>query len=222
MASRRTAHAVIVWLAATSAGCSTRPDDPAKAELAADEVEVTPVELFRGDTERIAPHLGFAGWAAVKVDFKGGKLPIHLQVIVRHKGKVVRTQDLHSTKLDKPTEITFTLKEVPNPSADALVRAEAPLKAGETAFLATVDGGMGTSNSWFKRVLKNEDVGMSVSRVASQSAKLKRGEDLDIWAFYSDKGIINMAKGESFEEVAERVEWSMLLRLFLRERKIDP
>src|SRR5439155_14299656 len=90
-------------------------------------IRVTPCSLFQGDTQRIAPHLGFMGTACIKVDFQGKELPIKLEYVAWHNGKVQKTHPTSDQSLYGPAEITFSIKEVEQAPRNGLPEGEKQL-----------------------------------------------------------------------------------------------
>jgi hypothetical protein len=199
-------------LAITIASDSTARDDSGKTELKAGEARAQLRPLFRGDTERIAPHLGLTASGCLEVQFGSKKQPIFLRFVVWHNGKAVRTQDALIADLHRPTEITFSLKEESVAPRSGLPAAELAAE-GQAVYHAIVAIPGQTGSCWFKMPVLKTDLGLTCSQTAQIPTVLKEGQEFDFWGMYAGDGAGSSSGEESLEEKAKRVEWAIVLRL---------
>lgn len=198
--------------------CQPDCDPPAKADAPPAGVSVQLLPLFRGDMQRIEPHLGLSSSACLNVDPHGKKIPLFLHFLVWHNGKVVRNQYMNPTQVEEATEITFSLKEeLVLPGQKIL--GEAYDGKGQVYRAVVALPGQSSSSFFVRPVLKENAAGVGpMYQKKPKAADLKEGQDFDFWGLFAGDGDIGRTSGEeTLEEKAKRVEWAIVLRLSLQD-----
>lgn len=168
--------------------------------------------LFQGDTVRLEPHLGFAGTACVRLDFKGLELQVKPSLMILRDGKF---QDILISQLSMPVsgEFTFSLKEISRRDGQITYRAV----MARNVFAVTT----GPSSWAYEFSLPEHKKGHTMTTFGSHfnqvAAPIDLNKSIETWALYASESIpkADYLQGESrsLVELVMRSEWGLVLKL---------
>jgi hypothetical protein len=161
------------------------------------EVTFTPSDLFRGELARLEPHLELTGSGCVKVDF-AGKKKLMVELVIWEKGKP-RPLGPAWTESASPGEITFTVRKVK--------------EDGKGKYRVIVAPGFGSYTTDVDVPALKDPRPASTTRGLSKVVQDREGVPVAVWLLSSGEGVWWFKGGETLEERAKRVEWSLMLQV---------
>jgi len=193
-------------------------DAPSKAQLL-----IFSSELFTGDMKRLEPHFGLTASGCFRLDRavqgapdlkKAVPLPVRVQLQRWEKG--TPRADLSSLNFSfaDTREVAISVRETPHPKEGARYRVT-----------TTIISKCGSSSYMMEDVpmprLENElDSRFTTMRKLDKPVELKDNQSVAVWMLASEKGANKIVTDdESFEQVAKRVEWALVLSVSLGKSK---
>jgi hypothetical protein len=182
------------WLCNPLAALPDPPTEPGT-------FRITRSQLFVGDLARLEPHLDLTGSGCVKLDYQGTrKLLVSLEVWENGKAKAL-------------SPIPFSYE--PARAGDLSMSVRETTHDGKPKYKIIVSSG-GATFSMYVDIPSIKDSLTSVKRL-SDSISAKEGRAVPIWALNKGKGSGEFHHDESVEEMAKRVEWSLVVKVAIEK-----
>lgn len=187
---------LLVILGAT--GCSTRDAD--RKEQAPDAIAVVrSAKLFRGDTERIEPHLGLITSGCCEVEWKDRAGTLQPTLQVWKNGQAQKPMLVGKTSLPVD-EVSISLKDGRN--ADDVRRLEVTVVLrGPRGYVAYRD--------FLDKPTSKKASGTPIT--LPRATPIQEGQPTPVWGFMMGKGTDHVDGAESIQDMAKRVEWALVL-----------
>jgi hypothetical protein len=199
---------------------STAQEKRIRGEPSKRPLRLSPSELFQGDLKRLEPHSGLTASGCFKLDCSvsglpegstAPPLPVQVQLQLWEEGKA-RSLSSMTPSLSDPCELSISVREVPQAKEGVKYRVTAALGGKGGNSFATEDVPL-------PKAEKELQPRFLTIRKLEKKVEVKPKESVAVWVFACEKGTGKAVADESFEQVAKRVEWALLLSVSVAEKK---